>query len=99
MNLKSIGLIAGLACFCWNSANAVPVLVTPPKPSDFSLIETPGQYTVINNSTDWYIYGFAVSNPFGSNPTTTQGAPSDTRFCGRWDRELQRWSRGSSISL
>jgi len=73
MNIKSIALALALACSSWSSANAVTLA------TQFQFIEDPsGQYTVINNSTSWYIYGFAVSNDFGSSPTTTQGSPSNT---------------------
>lgn len=30
-----------------------------------------GTFTIINNSTDWYIWGFAVTNIEGSKPATT----------------------------
>jgi len=73
MNIKSIGLAVGLACFCWNSANAVVVGPAPnPNPADFSVVESPGQYTVTNNSTSWYIYGFFVSNPAAGGPNTSE---------------------------
>lgn len=41
--------------------------VQPFNPGDFKVLESlsggSGKYTVVNNSTDWYIYGFQVSNP------------------------------------
>jgi hypothetical protein len=43
-------------------------------PGDFSISESPGQYTVSNNSTAWYIWGLGVSNPAavgGATATTT----------------------------
>jgi hypothetical protein len=69
-NIKSIGLAVGLACFCWNTANAIVVAQPNPNPADFSVVESPGQYTVTNNSTNWYIYGFTVSNPEAGAPNT-----------------------------
>ena len=50
---------AVLAALCLTSAHAVPLL----NQADFQIVESPGQYTVINNSTDWYVYAFAVENP------------------------------------
>jgi hypothetical protein len=59
MNIKSIGLALALACFCWSSANAVVVTPQVVSPTQFSFTESPsGQYTVTNNSSSWYIYGF-----------------------------------------
>ena len=59
--------------------------MVPPPASDFGFIETPGQYTIINNApAGWYIWGFDVLNPAaeggGGHPTTTQG--SDTWVAG-----------------
>jgi hypothetical protein len=42
-----------------------------PNSADFSVTESPGQYTVTNNSSIWYIYGFAVSNPDAATPGVT----------------------------
>lgn len=42
---------------------------TVPNVADFSVVESPGQYTVYNNSTSWYVYGFAVSNPSAADPS------------------------------
>ena len=58
-------LSAALAAFCLTFAYAAPLL----NPADFQVIESPDQYTVINNSTDWYVYAFAVENPAASDPT------------------------------
>src|SRR5690348_18415651 len=63
----AVPLFAGLGF--GTSAYAVSVL--PPNPSDFSIVETPGQYTVSNNSADWYIYAFAVTNPAAENLSAT----------------------------
>jgi len=52
-----------------------------PDPADFTVTETnpsadSGMYTVTNTSTDWWIYGFAVTNPnaplFTESAHTTQ---------------------------
>lgn len=56
---------AVIAALCLTSAQAVPLL----NPADFQVIEGPGQYTVINNSTDWYVYAFAVENPAAADPS------------------------------
>lgn len=49
-------------------AYAIPV---GPNAADFSVTESPGQYTVTNNSSNWYIYGFAVTNPDAATPGVT----------------------------
>jgi len=41
-------------------------------PSQFIFVETDGYFTIINHSTEWYIYGFEVSNTNATNPMTTQ---------------------------
>jgi hypothetical protein len=73
LNIKSIGLAVVLACLSFSAANALQVV---PNPADFSVVESPGQYTVTNNSPGWYIYGFTVTNPEAGGPgvseTTTQ---------------------------
>jgi hypothetical protein len=67
----------GFGAFATGPAHAVEV--TPPA-SDFVFIETPGQYTIENNTpvgSGWYIWGFDVLNPAaaggGGSPSTTQG--------------------------
>ncbi len=55
---------------------ATPAYAIAVNPADFSISESPGQYTVFNNSTDWYIYAFAVSNPNAANV----GASASTTF-------------------
>jgi PEP-CTERM motif len=57
-------------------ASAVTVFGSP-NPANFQFIEsppqyingqyTPGQYTIVNNSFDWYIYGFEVTNPYATS--------------------------------
>jgi hypothetical protein len=58
----AFAVVALAAAFVAAPAFAITI-VAPPNPSDFSIFEGPGQYTVNNHSTDWYIYAFAVSNP------------------------------------
>jgi hypothetical protein len=72
MNVKLIGLIAALGCFYCGSANALVVVVPVPDPTQFQIIETPGQYTVINNSLIWYITGFDATNPLAGAPGVTE---------------------------
>jgi len=57
-------LVAAVVAFCFASAEAAPLL----NPADFQIIESPGQYKVINNSTGWYVYAFAVENPAAADP-------------------------------
>jgi hypothetical protein len=53
-------------------AHAVaPVSSTPPPASDFVAIVDDGTITIINNSTDWYVWGFGVVDITGSDPATT----------------------------
>jgi hypothetical protein len=58
-------LSGALAAFCLTPADAAPLL----NPADFQFIESPGQYTVINNSTSWYVYAFTVENLTASDPS------------------------------
>jgi hypothetical protein len=60
-------LVVTFAAFA-SSAHAITVV---PNPSDFGIAEAPGQYTVFNNSSDWYIFAFAVSNPNAQNASAT----------------------------
>ena len=64
-------LVSALYLF---SGPAHALVTIGPNPADFSIIEGPGVYTIINNSADWYIYSFAVSNPLaaGGAAFTTQ---------------------------
>jgi len=54
--MKFEGLWAAAVCgaltvfVSLSAARAVPF-----NPADFSVVEGPGVYTVINNSTDWYV--------------------------------------------
>ena len=75
MLLASSILASGLAA---SPASAEAIV---PSPADFQLIETrldatTGQYTLINNSSGWYIHEFFVTNPqagtSGVEPFTTQ---------------------------
>lgn len=54
-------------------------------PNDFYVVESPGQYTLVNNSNDWYIFEFWVTNPFAGNggfAQTTQTQWSAGLLCG-----------------
>jgi hypothetical protein len=42
-----------------------------PNPSQFVFIESDGYFTIINNSSEWYIYGFDVTDTDATNPRTT----------------------------
>ena len=64
MNQKLSAMMFAAAAFVAMSIGTpVYAITAAPNPSDFLITEVPGQYTVYNNSTDWYIYAFAVSNP------------------------------------
>jgi hypothetical protein len=79
--LAFTGLVClGLTIVTAGHASGVEV-PTNPSPSEFGFRETPpksgalGYYTVINDSTDWYISEFVVSNPLATpdrEPQTTQ---------------------------
>ena len=73
--LRGLALAATIFSASFSTA-AYAVPVPPPNPADFSIVEGPGQYTVYNNSADWYIFAFGVSNP-GANPP---GASATTGF-------------------
>ena len=51
-------------------------LIALPNPSDFVFIESvngsSGTYTIENNSADWYIWAFSVTNTNATDPSTTQ---------------------------
>jgi hypothetical protein len=77
MNKLRSCLLAGAASLglgAFTPAHAV-VAVTP-DPRDFVFIETvsgsTGTFTIINNSSDWYIWAFSVTNTDATNPQTTQ---------------------------
>jgi hypothetical protein len=79
---------AALAGFSFSTpASAVAVLVDP---ADFSIVEGPGQYTVSNHSSSWYIYGFGVSNPSAAN----LGASASTDF-SNWSGHVLTLDFGS----
>ena len=58
----------GLGAFAPVYANAVE----EPIPSEFVFIESDGYFTIINHSSEWYIYGFEVTDTDATNPMTTQ---------------------------
>jgi hypothetical protein len=53
------------------SSSPAYAVTAVPNPGDFLITESPGQYTVFNNSNDWYVFAFAVSNPNAALPTAT----------------------------
>ena len=56
-----VGAVVASACISFiTPAHSIPV---GPDPTDFAIAESPGIYTIINNSADWYIISIAVSNP------------------------------------
>jgi hypothetical protein len=59
-------------------ARAAEVLLNP---SEFVFIESDGYFTIINNSTEWYIYGFEVNDTDATNPKTTQPGWGATSSC------------------
>jgi hypothetical protein len=59
---------AGAATFALGAAATGPASADGVNPKDFVFIEAPGQYTVINHSADWWVYGFNVTNPSAGNP-------------------------------
>jgi hypothetical protein len=72
--IRSLAL--AIAAFAGMNVTAQAIGFTPPNPADFAISESPGRYTVFNNSSDWYIYAFAVSNPAAGLP----GASATTTF-------------------
>jgi hypothetical protein len=71
--LRSL-IVAAVTCFVIDGSS-LAFAAPAPDPADFVVIESPGRYTVYNNSTDWYVYGFAVSNP-----GAISGATASTSF-------------------
>ena len=75
MKLTIRSVVFAAAAFIVMNVAAPVYATTTPDPANFSISESPGQYTVFNNSSIWYIYGFAVSNPsaanFGASASTT----------------------------
>jgi hypothetical protein len=79
-NLRSLSFAAALSALL--SSPALAVVAIGPPASDFSFTETPlgggnFEYTIDNNSTGWYIWAFAITNPLaaassGANAATTQ---------------------------
>jgi hypothetical protein len=65
-------------------------LIALPNPSDFVFIESvngsSGTYTIENNSADWYIWAFSVTNTNATDPSTTQfhwnAGPCDNNCAG-----------------
>lgn len=73
-------LLAGAAAISVGAIGtpARALIVVHQGPPEFELIESPGQYTLVNNSDQyaeqWYVYGFTVTNPAAdySSARTTQ---------------------------
>jgi PEP-CTERM motif-containing protein len=72
MKIKSIVLAAGV-CLLSGFANAG--LLLDPNPADFSVVEGAGIYTVVNNSNNWNVFGFAVTNPMASSGSAYSADP------------------------
>jgi PEP-CTERM motif len=73
-SLKS-ALIAGVATL--GAGFAFSAHATVPLSSEFQFVETPGQYKVVNNSDDWYVYGFVVTNPLAGDPYFARTTQTD----------------------
>jgi hypothetical protein len=72
MNLRFLPL----ALFICVALSATPADAATVNPADFQVYEAPGQYTVVNNSSDWYVYALSVSNTVaytGSSSVTLTG--------------------------
>jgi hypothetical protein len=83
MKFKALGLIALSSCFWGGAANATVVAVPNPDPAQFSVVETPGQYDVFDNSTQgWYITGFSATNPLAGAPGVSESTGMANWFAG-----------------
>jgi hypothetical protein len=82
--LLQASLVAGAALL--GASQAYATGITP----EFELIEGNGVYTLVNNSTDEWIYGFTVSNPLASKDAdwTTQSGWSATKEYGIVDHRI-----------
>ncbi len=85
------------AAACIGLSFVTPVYATstvnPPNPDDFQISESPGQYTVSNLSTAWYIWGFGVSNP-----AAVSGATATSTFTN-WSGVVTQLDFGQSIPV
>ncbi|MGZ5811570.1 MAG: hypothetical protein ACXWKA_18135 [Xanthobacteraceae bacterium] len=65
LSCLGVCVVLGLSAFLPNQTRAAP-LVTVTETAQ-------GQFTLANNSNNWFVYGFEIERPaFTSNPTTTQ---------------------------
>ena len=66
-------LLAGAASLGLGAfAPVYAAAVEEPISNEFVFIESDGYFTIINNSSEWYIYGFDVTDTDATNPMTTQ---------------------------
>lgn len=76
--MTSVAMAAGLAL-------ATPALAEGPNASDFRIDEVSDDgltfYQVTNNSDDWYIYAFAITNSNGGNPFANREDWGADTFC------------------
>ena len=83
MNMRLRGLVfAGTAALGFLAAGpgqASTRVASPPTFSDFGFSESAGQYTITNNSSDAYIYGFSVTNPLAGVGTSWNSQPAGER--------------------
>ena len=77
----------GMVAFA-RPAAAVAAITPPPSVTDFQLLEScvvtlgcSGTFTLTNNSTSWYVYGFKVGNPIAVSAFTTQTDWTATTGC------------------
>jgi len=70
MNAKSIlaAMLLAAAGVCLTMGTASALIIEP----EFEIIESSGEFTLINNSTDWYIWAFNVGNSAPLSAGTTQ---------------------------
>jgi hypothetical protein len=65
-------LLAGAASLGLGAFAPVYAAAVEPISNEFVFIESDGYFTIINNSTEWYIYGFEVTDTDATRPMTTQ---------------------------
>ncbi len=92
--IPTLRLFAFAAAACVGISFVTPVYaVSTVNPGDFQISESPGQYTVSNNSTSWYIWGFGVSNP-----GAVSGATATTSFTN-WVGVVTQLDFGQSATV
>ncbi len=85
-------VFAAAACVCINFVTPA-FAVSTVNPLDFTISESAGQYTVANNATAWYIWGFGVSNP-----AAVGGATATTNFTN-WVGVVTQLDFGQSVPV